>query len=124
MQWALSKKKDDYLGKRAQERSHMADPSRWKLVGLKTVTPSDVIPDGAYATDGTIRENGMKHMIGRVTSTYYSPTLDRGIAMGLVEFGPDRMGEVIDFPTLDGKIIKAEICDPVFLDPEGARQNV
>jgi sarcosine oxidase subunit alpha len=124
MQWALSKKKDDYLGKRAQQRSHMADPARWKLVGLKTVEPSDVIPDGAYATDGTTRENGMKHMIGRVTSTYFSPTLDRGIAMGLVEFGPDRMGEIIDFPTLDGKVIKAEICDPVFLDPEGARQNV
>ena len=91
---------------------------------MKTVQPSDVIPDGAYATDGTVRDNGVKNMIGRVTSTYYSPTLDRGIAMGLVEFGPDRMGEIIDFPTLDGKIIKAEICDPVFLDPEGARQNV
>jgi sarcosine oxidase subunit alpha len=34
------------------------------------------------------------------------------------------MGEIIDFPTLDGKIIKAEICNQVFLDPEGERQNV
>ena len=124
MQWAISKKKDDFLGKRAHLRSHMSDPSRWKLVGLKTVDPNVIIPDGAYATDGKIRDSGVKNMIGRVTSTYFSPTLNRSIAMGLVEFGPDRMGEIIDFPTLDGKIIKAEICNQVFLDPEGERQNV
>tara|TARA_B100000768_G_scaffold22609_1_gene20174 strand:- start:14633 stop:17647 length:3015 start_codon:yes stop_codon:yes gene_type:complete len=124
MQWAISKKKDDFLGKRAHLRSHMSDPSRWKLVGLKTVDPNVIIPDGAYATDGKIRDSGVKNMIGRVTSTYFSPTLNRSIAMGLVEFGPDRIGEIIDFPTLDGKIIKAEICNQVFLDPEGERQNV
>ena len=124
MQWAISKKKDDFLGKRAHLRSHMSDPSRWKLVGLKTVDPNVIIPDGAYATDGKIRDSGVKNMMGRVTSTYFSPTLNRSIAMGLVEFGPDRMGEIIDFPTLDGKIIKAEICNQVFLDPEGERQNV
>ena len=124
MEWALSKKKEDFLGKRAHLRSHMSDLSRWKLVGLKPVDPNVVIPDGAYATDGTIRESGVKNMIGRVTSTYFSPTLNRSIAMGLVKFGPNRMGEIIDFPTLDGKIIKAEICNQVFLDPEGERQNV
>ena len=124
LQWAISKKKDDFLGKRAHLRSNMADPSRWKLVGLKTIDPEVVIPDGAYATDGTVRENGVKNMIGRVTSTYFSPTLGRSIAMGLIEFGPDRMGEIIDFPTLEGKIIKVKICDQVFLDPEGVRQNV
>ena len=124
MEWALSKKKEDFLGKRAHLRSHMSDLSRWKLVGLKPVDPNVVIPDGAYATDGTVRENGVKNMIGRVTSTYFSPTLNRSIAMGLVKFGPNRMGEIIDFPTLEGKIIKAEICNQVFLDPEGERQNV
>ncbi|MDB4077807.1 sarcosine oxidase subunit alpha family protein [Amylibacter sp.] len=124
MEWALSKKKEDFLGKRAHLRSHMSDLSRWKLVGLKPVDPNVVIPDGAYATDGTVRENGVKNMIGRVTSTYFSPTLNRSIAMGLIKFGPNRMGEIIDFPTLDGKIIKAEICNQVFLDPEGERQNV
>jgi len=66
MEWALSKKKEDFLGKRAHLRSHMSDPSRWKLVGLKTIDPDIVIPDGAYATDGSVRENGVKNMIGRV----------------------------------------------------------
>ncbi len=124
LNWAISKKKEDFLGKRGQQRSHMTDPNRWKLVGLKTVDPAKVIPDGAYAVDGTMRENGMHNMIGRVTSTYFSPTLNHSIAMGLVQNGPDRMGEVIEFPTIGGESIKAEICDPVFLDKEGARQNV
>ena len=123
LQWALSKKKDDYLGKRAHSRSHMADPDRWKLVGLET-TDGSVLPDGAYAiADGT-NDNGQRNMQGRVTSTYYSPTLEKGIAMGLVLHGPDRMGEVIDFNTVDGGTVAAKIVDPVFYDKEGEKQNV
>lgn len=46
--------------------------------------------------------------------------------MGLVLHGPDRMGEVISFPTVDGTntVIKARICDPVFYDKDGEKQNV
>ncbi|MEM9579547.1 MAG: glycine cleavage T C-terminal barrel domain-containing protein, partial [Pseudomonadota bacterium] len=123
LQWALSKKKEDYLGKRAHLRSHMADPDRWKLVGLETLDGS-VLPDGAYAVADGTNENGQRNMIGRVTSTYYSATLGRGIAMGLVKHGPDRMGEVLDFPKTDGEINKAKIVDPVIYDAEGAKQNV
>ncbi|MEO0567627.1 MAG: sarcosine oxidase subunit alpha family protein [Pseudomonadota bacterium] len=123
MGWAISKKKEDYLGKRAQERAHMTDPDRWKLVGLQTEDGS-VLPDGAYATADGTNENGQRNVQGRVTSTYYSPTLDRGIAMGLIKHGPDRMGEVIEFPKLDGSIVKAKIVSPVFYDPDGEKQNV
>ena len=123
MQWAISKKKDDYLGKRAQERSHMADPNRWKLVGLETLDGS-VLPDGAYATASGHNANGQRETQGRVTSTYYSPTLGRGIAMGLVHNGPDRMGDVLEFPKVDGGIVKAKIVDPIFFDKDGEKQNV
>ena len=123
LNWAISKKKTDFLGKRAQERSDMAREDRWKLVGLETVDGS-VIPDGAYAvTDGT-NALGQRQMIGRVTSTYYSPTLGKGIAMGLVERGPERMGEVLEFPGTDGRLYRARIVDPVFYDREGEKQNV
>ena len=123
LDWAISKKKTDYLGKRAQERSHMTDPDRWKLVGLETVDGS-VLPDGAYAVGTGKNANGQRNMIGRVTSTYHSPTLGRGIAMGLVQHGPDRMGEVLEFPGTDGTIYKAKIVSPVFYDPDGEKQNV
>lgn len=123
MQWAISKKKEDYLGKRAQERSHMADPARWKLVGLETLDGS-VLPEGAYAVADGTNDNGQRNVQGRVTSTYYSPTLDRGIAMGLLLHGPDRMGEVIDFPKVDGTVVPARVVDPVFFDKDGEKQNV
>jgi sarcosine oxidase subunit alpha len=123
--WAISKKKDDYLGKRAQERSHMVDPKRWKLVGLETLDGS-VIEDGAYIAGTGANANGQRYVYGRVTSTYYSPTLDRGIAMALIENGPDRMGEVVDVSSLEkGRDVrKAKIVSPVFYDPEGEKQNV
>ena len=123
LNWAISKKKADYLGKRAQERSHMASPDRWKLVGLETLDGS-VLPDGVYAVAEGVNANGQRNVQGRVTSTYYSPTLRKGIAMGLVKHGPDRMGEVIDFPADGGRVIKARIVDQVFYDKEGAKQNV
>ncbi|MFD3191810.1 sarcosine oxidase subunit alpha family protein [Sedimentitalea sp. HM32M-2] len=123
LNWAISKKKDDYLGKRAQQRSHMTDPTRWKLVGLETVDGS-VLPDGAYAVGNGVNANGQRVTQGRVTSTYFSPTLEKGIAMGLVLNGPDRMGEVLEFPGTDGKSYEARIVDPVFYDKDGEKQNV
>lgn len=123
LDWAISKKKEDFLGKRAQQRSHMADPNRWQLVGLETLDGS-VLPDGAYALAEGENANGQRNMQGRVTSTYHSPTLGRGIAMGLVLHGPDRMGEVIEFGLVDGTTVAAKIVDPVFYDKEGEKQNV
>ncbi len=123
LHWALSKKKEDYLGKRAHTRTHMADPDRWKLVGLETVDGS-VIPDGAYAVGEGVNANGQCNMIGRVTSTYYSANLGKGIAMGLIKHGPDRMGEIVEFPGTDGKTYKAKIVDPIFFDKDGEKQNV
>ena len=124
LDWAISKKKKDFIGKRAQMRSFMKSESRWKLVGLKTIDPSVVLPDGCYAVDGESNSYGHKNMIGRVTSSYFSPTLERSIALALVENGPERMDEILNFPNLDGSVTKASICDPVFFDKEGKNQNV
>ena len=123
LDWAISKKKDDYIGKRAQARSHMTDPRRWKLVGLETLNGSTLM-DGAYAIAAGTNENGQRNTQGRVTSTYHSPTLGKGIAMGLVLDGPDRMGEVIEFTAGGDDTIKAKIVNAVFFDPDGEKQNV
>jgi len=121
--WAISKKKADFIGKRAQERMHMTDPGRWKLVGLETLDGS-VLPEGCYCVDSGTNANGQANVQGRVTSTYFSPTLRRGIAMGLVHKGPDRMGEVVAFNTVAGGRVQARIVSPVFFDPQGEKQNV
>jgi sarcosine oxidase subunit alpha len=121
--WAISKKKADYLGKRGQERSFLAAADRWQLVGFETLDGS-VIPDGAYIVADGRNANNQRNVQGRVTSTYFSPTLGRGIAMGLLKHGPDRMGEVVEFTDAKGGTIKAKVVSTVFFDPEGEKQNV
>lgn len=123
LDWAISKKKADFLGKRGQERTYLANPDRWKLVGFETLDGS-VIPDGAYIIADGVNANGQRNTQGRVTSTYYSPTLKRGIAMGLLYQGPSRMGEVVEFNTVAGGTVKARVRDCVFYDKDGEKQNV
>ena len=116
MSWAVSKKKDDFIGKRAMERPDLTRPDRKQLVGLSTEDPQQVLPDGAHAV-----ENG--RAIGHVTSTYWSPTLKRSIAMALIQGGRNRFGEVLTISTGPKREARAVVCDPVFYDKSGERQN-
>ena len=101
----------------------MVSSDRWKLVGLETVDRS-VLEDGALSPLPGKNANGQQETQARVTSSYYSPTLDRGIAMALVHRGPDRMGEVIEIQGKTGTPVPARIVDPVFYDKAGDKQNV
>ena len=121
--WAVSKKKADFIGKRAQERSDLVRKGRKQLVGLKTEDPQYVLPDGAHAVKRVYDEIAMT-TIGHVTSTYYSPSLGHSIAMGLVEDGLSREGEWLDFPVAKGEVVRAQIVSPVFYDVKGEKQNV
>ena len=122
LDWAISKKKPDYIGKRAQQRPHMTDGNRWKLVGIESLSDK-VIPDGAHAVAEGTNANGQRKVQGRITSSYHSPTLGKPIAMALVRHGPARMGQVLDFPMPSGEVMQGRICDPVFYDKEGSRLN-
>jgi sarcosine oxidase subunit alpha len=122
LSWAVSKKKADFIGKRGLERSYLARADRWRLVGLESLDGS-VLPEGAYVIAEGVNANGQRNTQGRVTSTYHSATLNRGIAMGLVLNGPERMGEVLSLTNGKGQPVQARICDPVLIDKDGARLN-
>ncbi|MEM9196348.1 MAG: sarcosine oxidase subunit alpha family protein [Pseudomonadota bacterium] len=123
MSWAVSKKKSDFIGKRALERSHLAAEGRKQLVGLDCLERGRGLPDGAHAVAGR-RADGKPRAIGHVTSSYHSPTLGRHIALGLIEGGMSRLGQVLEFPVGRRETLRARIVDPCFLDKEGQRQNV
>ncbi len=123
LDWAVSKKKADFLGKRGMEREAMVAPERWSLVGLETVDGS-VLPHAALAPLEGENANGQRKTQGRVTSTYHSPTLGRGIALGLVHRGRERMGEVIEFRGDGGRMIAAKIVETCFHDKAGEKQHV
>ncbi len=123
MQWIVSAKKPDFIGKRALERKSMASTDRKQLVGLVTKDPKKVIPEGAHAVlDPT--EPAPMTMLGQVTSSYWSPNLNHSIAMGLLKNGHALKGQTVYFPMLDGQEpIEATITDTVFYDPKGERIN-
>ncbi|HIP23774.1 MAG TPA: sarcosine oxidase subunit alpha family protein, partial [Rhodobacteraceae bacterium] len=116
MSWAVSKKKEDFIGKRGMQRSYLVAEGRKQLVGLRTLSDTEKLPESAHAVEGG-------KAIGHVTSTYFSPTLGHPIAMALIHGGRDRMGDVLEFPVA-GKVHKARVVDPVFYDKKGAQQDV
>lgn len=116
----LSKKKD-FIGRVLASRPGLLDPARPTLVGLRPIDRRHEIAAGAHLTRpgaATIAANDEGH----VTSAAWSPTLGHNIALALLAQGPNRHGErVVAHDLLRGQSVEAEVCSPVFLDPEGER---
>jgi methylglutamate dehydrogenase subunit C len=59
-----------------------------------------------------------------MTSVAFSPTLGHWIGLGLLQHGPQRIGEhVRACDPVRGGDVEVEVCDPVFVDPQRARLN-
>jgi len=97
---------------------------RQQLVGLLPENGDEVIPEGAYITllNAQPDEHGKTRHTGFVTSSYYSPALGRAFALALVADGLNRMGEVVSVP-IGKKVLRATICDAVFIDKENIRRD-
>jgi sarcosine oxidase subunit alpha len=120
MDWIVSKQKTDFIGKRALARQSMAFENRKQLVGLQTKDPKRVIPEGAHVVVDPNQPMPME-MLGQVTSSYYSPNMNRSIAMAMLKGGHKMLGQTVYLPMLDGDVIEAEITETVFFDPKGER---
>ncbi|MCT2184337.1 2Fe-2S iron-sulfur cluster-binding protein [Brevibacterium casei] len=124
MEWIVSKVKD-FIGKRSFSRLDTAREDRKHLVGVLPVDGETRLIEGAQlVAAGTpiTPEDGPVPMIGHVTSSYLSPTLNRPFGLALVENGRNRLGEVVQSPFGD-QVIDVEITSPVFYDPEGKRRD-
>ena len=113
-----------YCGDRSLFTEDAMREDRRQLVGLRAFDER-VLPPGAHAVaaDGKTRRS-----IGFVTSSAMSPALGRPIALGLVENGRARMGEVLDlehygYKRSGGSRHRAEVVAPCVLDRQGARLN-
>lgn len=122
LDWAIGKKKPDFVGKRSLSRPDIVAAGRKQLVGLLTEDPKTVLEEGAQIVADPDQPIPMT-MIGHVTSSYWSATLGRSIALALVQGGRERMGEALYIP-MPGGVLRAKVTEPVFFDPEGARLHV
>ena len=121
MDWIVSKKKPDFLGKRSLARADTMRADRKQLVGLLTQNPSEVIPEGAQIV-GDVKPKPPMKMLGHVTSSYYSPNVGRSIALALVEGGRARIGQELH-AALPDRTIRVTVTEPRFFDLEGTRGN-
>ena len=121
MDWIVSKKKPDFLGKRSLARADTRRDDRKHLVGLVTQNPSEVIPEGAQVV-GDLKPKPPMKMLGHVTSSYYSPNVGRSIALALIEGGRARIGQEL-LAVLPDRTIRVTVTEPRFFDLEGTRAN-
>ena len=120
MDWIVSKKKYDFIGKRSLYRSDTIRDDRKQLVGILTDDPNEVLEEGAQIVADTSKKP--VEMLGHITSSYFSPNLNKSIALGVVKGGKNMMGQKLFIPMKD-KIINVKVADPVFLDKENKRLN-
>ncbi len=115
---AIARKPDDFMGRRSTMRSEGQREDRRQLVGLEVIDGQGLLEVGAHILPRDATEP--RDTQGWVTSSVYSPTLGRPLAMALVERGTNRMGEEVRIWDLD-TWRSARIADPRCFDPTGER---
>ena len=51
MEWIISKKKEDFIGKKALSLPYLNFDTRKQLVGILTLDTNKVLPDGCHAVE-------------------------------------------------------------------------
>jgi sarcosine oxidase subunit alpha len=93
---------------------------RKQLVGLLTDDPNIVLEEGAQIVS-ELNQNPVQ-MLGHVTSSYFSPNLNKSIALAVVRGGKNMMGKKLFIP-MENKTINVSVANPVFFDEDNARLN-
>jgi sarcosine oxidase subunit alpha len=115
----IAKKQEDFIGRRSTMTPEALRPDRRQLVGLLAADERTLLPCGAHVVDVDVSRAPARSQ-GWVTSSVHSPTLDRTVAMGLVERGHSRIGESVN--VIDGtRVLRATIISPGAYDRDGAR---
>jgi sarcosine oxidase subunit alpha len=122
LSWAIGRNKPDFVGKRSLQRPAMQSPDRRQLVGLLAADPQRVLEEGAQVLAQAHAAPPVRPL-GHVTSSYYSATLGRSIAMALVAGGRARTGQTLYVPLEGGGAEPVQVASAVFYDPKGARLN-
>ncbi|WNC67003.1 sarcosine oxidase subunit alpha family protein [Thalassotalea nanhaiensis] len=122
--WAvpISKKQDDFIGKRSLARPADQAENRHQFVGFKAVDPTQELPLGAHIINESVFKAPMPSQ-GFVTSTVMSPTLNASVAIGLVKGGSKRIGDTV-YAFHRGEVIPCTITKAAHYDPKGDRINV
>ncbi|MDC0074375.1 2Fe-2S iron-sulfur cluster-binding protein [Alphaproteobacteria bacterium] len=131
---ALISNKKDFIGKRSLSREFK---STKYFVGFKTIDPQIVIPEGAqifqskYRID--IKKVNLNDLLdtndieseGYVTSSYFSPILNKSIALGYLQNGRQKINsnDIFYATGENNELIGVNIVNSIFYDPKGLRRD-
>ncbi|HEV7307968.1 sarcosine oxidase subunit alpha family protein [Ensifer sp.] len=114
----VSMQKTDFIGKRLSSRYGLTAADRMQLVGLKPVDADKDMRAGAHLLKEGTKPSTLNDQ-GWVSSAGFSPVLGHTIALAFLKSGRERYGEkVVVFDKLRDQETIAEVCDPVFVDPQ------
>jgi sarcosine oxidase subunit alpha len=122
MDWVVSKKKPDFIGKRSFVRAENLRADRKHLVGLLPLDRDELLREGTQLIESAEIPAPPVPMLGHVTSSYRSAFLGRTFALALVRSGRDRIGSHI-YAAFGSGTVPVEVTSPVLVDPEGARRD-
>ena len=116
----MMKKEGDYVGRRLAERSALVANGRKHLVGVQSLDGKP-IPKGAQIiaekSDGEPTKSS-----GHVTSTCFSPHVEKEIGLALIADGRQIQGKTMYASSpLTGREVPVEVVHPIFIDPQGER---
>ena len=84
--------------------------------------PKKVIKDGAHIKNSNDQILS-GDILGHVTSTYYSPILNKSFALGLVKNGYSMIDKKVLIIDMNLNKSYAKITQPIFYDEEGLKQK-
>jgi sarcosine oxidase subunit alpha len=110
------KKTSDFVGRRSLLLPEQQRTDRHQFVGLNA-TDGSVLPVGAHVLDRDRTSDGY------VTSSAFSPSVGRGVALGMLRAGQSRIGETVDIRTFSG-VRQARVVELCSFDLKGERLHV
>ncbi len=115
LDWAVKLDKDDFAGKPELVWQQGFDEAQ-RLVGLQPLD-STLVPEEA-----SLIVEGEREIVGRVTSSRFSPTLERSICLGFVLPHLSSPGRIVTIRLPDGRRVPARVTEQLaHFDPEGVR---
>ncbi|MGF9563516.1 sarcosine oxidase subunit alpha family protein [Neorhizobium sp. JUb45] len=114
----MSAAKPDFIGKRLSTRYGLTAADRLQMVGLKPVELDKPLKAGAALLREGV-EPSMTAGQGFVSSACFSPHIGQWIGLAMLKSGRERIGEkILVWDAVRSTEFLAEVCSPVFVDPD------
>ena len=121
----MAKKGGGFVGAALRGREVLEEAGRAVLTGLRAVNANEEIRAGALLhSEREGLKGGGEGVEGWVSSAAWSPEIGGFVALGFLRDGVAREGEVVWCANpVEGGAVRARVCAPCMVDPDGGRMG-